>query len=223
MSLEREAEPIEPAFENHLHQATQMTEWFPDYVFGIIDEPKTLPALTEARLIRQFGSSSSDNLRLICDDIASLPGDAQPDVAAYLCGFPEKELEAMLQLDISTILRLLDDRFPPPARSRYQDVTWQDDAICSQTDPEAFFPEIGESSNKAKNMCLLGCEAVQRCLVYALQNREQFGIWGGHSVLQRKKMLDEELSTENANYELAAENAIAAARAKLEARAQKRR
>ena len=30
---------------------------------------------------------------------------------------------------------------------------WQEDALCSQTDPEAFFPEKGGSTRDAKKIC----------------------------------------------------------------------
>jgi WhiB family redox-sensing transcriptional regulator len=32
-------------------------------------------------------------------------------------------------------------------------LAWQADALCSQTDPEAFFPEKGGSTREAKKIC----------------------------------------------------------------------
>ncbi|NBW73054.1 MAG: WhiB family transcriptional regulator [Microbacteriaceae bacterium] len=66
-------------------------------------------------------------------------------------------------------------------------LAWQRDAICSQTDPEAFFPEKGGSTRDAKRICL-GCDVKQQCLEYALQNDERFGIWGGLSERERRKL-----------------------------------
>lgn len=67
------------------------------------------------------------------------------------------------------------------------DLSWQDDALCAQTDPEAFFPEKGGSTRDAKRICAM-CEVRQRCLTYALKNDERFGIWGGKSERERRKM-----------------------------------
>jgi WhiB family redox-sensing transcriptional regulator len=64
---------------------------------------------------------------------------------------------------------------------------WQADALCAQTDPEAFFPEKGGSTRDAKRICA-GCEVKAQCLEYALQNDERFGIWGGLSERERRKL-----------------------------------
>ncbi|MEY4417971.1 MAG: hypothetical protein RIQ88_409 [Actinomycetota bacterium] len=66
-------------------------------------------------------------------------------------------------------------------------LAWQQDAICSQTDPEAFFPEKGGSTRDAKKICS-GCDVRQQCLDYALANDERFGIWGGLSERERRKL-----------------------------------
>ena len=64
---------------------------------------------------------------------------------------------------------------------------WQERALCAQTDPEAFFPEKGGSTREAKRICL-GCEVRAECLEYALANDERFGIWGGLSERERRKL-----------------------------------
>ena len=64
---------------------------------------------------------------------------------------------------------------------------WQDRALCAQTDPEAFFPEKGGSTREAKKICL-GCEVRHECLEYALANGEKFGIWGGMSERERRRL-----------------------------------
>ncbi|RUP36203.1 MAG: WhiB family transcriptional regulator [Gordonia sp. (in: high G+C Gram-positive bacteria)] len=65
--------------------------------------------------------------------------------------------------------------------------TWQDRALCAQTDPEAFFPEKGGSTREAKRICS-GCEVKAECLEYALHNDERFGIWGGLSERERRRL-----------------------------------
>ncbi|MCU1533964.1 MAG: WhiB family transcriptional regulator [Glaciihabitans sp.] len=64
---------------------------------------------------------------------------------------------------------------------------WQSDSLCAQTDPEAFFPEKGGSTRDAKKICS-SCEVRSQCLNYALENDERFGIWGGLSERERRKL-----------------------------------
>lgn len=64
---------------------------------------------------------------------------------------------------------------------------WQERALCAQTDPEAFFPEKGGSTREAKKVCT-GCEVRAECLEYALAHDERFGIWGGLSERERRKL-----------------------------------
>ena len=64
---------------------------------------------------------------------------------------------------------------------------WHERALCAQTDPEAFFPEKGGSTREAKKICT-GCEVRNECLSYALANDERFGIWGGLSERERRRL-----------------------------------
>lgn len=64
---------------------------------------------------------------------------------------------------------------------------WQDQALCAQTDPEAFFPEKGGSTREAKRICQ-ACTVRDECLEYALEHDERFGIWGGLSDRERRRL-----------------------------------
>jgi WhiB family redox-sensing transcriptional regulator len=78
----------------------------------------------------------------------------------------------------------------PGVRGTVEDdnsLAWQTDALCAQTDPEAFFPEKGGSTRDAKKICA-SCEVRNQCLEYALKNDERFGIWGGLSERERRKL-----------------------------------
>ena len=66
-------------------------------------------------------------------------------------------------------------------------LSWQADSLCAQTDPEAFFPEKGGSTRDAKKICA-SCDVRAQFLEYALQNDERFGIWGGLSERERRKL-----------------------------------
>jgi WhiB family redox-sensing transcriptional regulator len=68
-----------------------------------------------------------------------------------------------------------------------EEQTWQERALCAQTDPEAFFPEKGGSTREAKRICST-CEVRSECLEYALEHDERFGIWGGLSERERRRM-----------------------------------
>jgi WhiB family redox-sensing transcriptional regulator len=67
------------------------------------------------------------------------------------------------------------------------DLSWQERALCAQTDPEAFFPEKGGSTREAKRVCL-SCDVRAECLEYALGHDERFGIWGGLSERERRRL-----------------------------------
>lgn len=64
---------------------------------------------------------------------------------------------------------------------------WQDQALCAQTDPEAFFPEKGGSTREAKRICQ-ACGVRDECLEFALEHDERFGIWGGLSERERRRL-----------------------------------
>lgn len=66
-------------------------------------------------------------------------------------------------------------------------LSWQQQALCAQTDPDAFFPEKGGSTREAKSVCE-SCTVRLECLQYALMNDERFGIWGGLSERERRKL-----------------------------------
>ena len=82
-------------------------------------------------------------------------------------------------------LSVVPDLIDPPLTP--DDPLWQEKALCAQTDPEAFFPEKGGSTREAKRICL-GCEVKDACLEYALANDERFGIWGGLSERERRRL-----------------------------------
>lgn len=79
---------------------------------------------------------------------------------------------------------------PMPAedeRIHDADWRWQDEANCLGVDPDLFFPERGASTREAKEVCR-GCVVRESCLDYALTNGEKFGIWGGLSERERRRL-----------------------------------
>jgi WhiB family redox-sensing transcriptional regulator len=86
-----------------------------------------------------------------------------------------------MQVQIHDILRYLR---PEQAEAERR---WQERANCLGVDPDLFFPERGASTREAKAVCR-GCEVRVECLEYALEHGEKFGIWGGLSERERRRV-----------------------------------
>ena len=67
------------------------------------------------------------------------------------------------------------------------ELEWWDRALCAQVDTELFFPEKGGSTREAKAVCSR-CEVRPECAGYALHHNERYGIWGGLSELDRRRI-----------------------------------
>ena len=101
-------------------------------------------------------------------------------MTGYRSGVPENWFVDPVNLGVPGVRR-------PAATDADSALAWQADALCAQTDPEAFFPEKGGSTREAKRICQ-GCEVRDACLDYALANDERFGIWGGLSERERRRI-----------------------------------
>lgn len=67
------------------------------------------------------------------------------------------------------------------------ELEWWDRALCAQVDTELFFPEKGGSTREAKAVCSR-CEVRPECAGYALHHNERYGIWGGLSEVDRRRL-----------------------------------
>lgn len=72
---------------------------------------------------------------------------------------------------------------------------WTKDAACASTDPDGFFPEKGGTTRDHKRVCngdgtphRPPCPVRDDCLAYAIDNDERFGIWGGLSERERRRI-----------------------------------
>lgn len=71
-------------------------------------------------------------------------------------------------------------------------MTWRDHAACLDEDPELFFP-IGNTDpayrqiEKAKVVCRR-CEVIETCLSWAMESRQDDGVWGGLSADERRAL-----------------------------------
>jgi len=64
---------------------------------------------------------------------------------------------------------------------------WWFAGLCAQTDPEVFLPEKGGSVREAKAVCA-GCPVCAQCLAHALAHGERYGVWGGLSEPERRRL-----------------------------------
>lgn len=63
---------------------------------------------------------------------------------------------------------------------------WQDFANCRGCDPDPFFPERGADHRKAKDVCR-SCVVRYDCAEHGIAH-EHFGIWGGLSDRERRRI-----------------------------------
>ena len=68
---------------------------------------------------------------------------------------------------------------------------WMESGNCRGVDPALFFPTQGESLAAAKAVCR-ACEVRAECLNFALTHMEKFGVWGGYSEKERRRMRREQ-------------------------------
>jgi WhiB family redox-sensing transcriptional regulator len=67
------------------------------------------------------------------------------------------------------------------------ELEWRDQARCTTVDPDLWFPEKGGTPRPAEQICR-SCEPRARCLAWALQHQEKYGVWGGFNERARKRV-----------------------------------
>ena len=64
---------------------------------------------------------------------------------------------------------------------------WAELGACKGTDPDELFVQ-GAAQNRAKSVCQ-GCVVRTECLADSLDNRTEFGVWGGMTERERRALL----------------------------------
>lgn len=64
-------------------------------------------------------------------------------------------------------------------------MSWADEAACRGKDIDIFYPDVGQRITRARAMCAR-CPVVRKCLSYAVENYETWGIWGGATYRERR-------------------------------------
>lgn len=65
---------------------------------------------------------------------------------------------------------------------------WQERSACYGLDPEVFFPTTEEEAALALSYCSV-CSVKELCLAWAVQNGERYGVWGGTTEQQRRRII----------------------------------
>lgn len=77
---------------------------------------------------------------------------------------------------------------PLPKLPSDEDQPWLLRAACRGTDPALFFPGPEDTPAPALAICAR-CPVRQDCLEHAIATRERFGIWGGTTERQRRRLI----------------------------------
>lgn len=64
---------------------------------------------------------------------------------------------------------------------------WYADAVCASVGSDYWFPDKGGTTRAAKKICS-DCPVAGLCLEWALDNGERWGVWGGKSDKERRKL-----------------------------------
>ncbi|MFL3869196.1 WhiB family transcriptional regulator [Streptomyces griseobrunneus] len=70
------------------------------------------------------------------------------------------------------------------------DLSWWDSALCAQTDPEAYYPEVGGSARDAKRTCL-ACPVTTECRDYAVTTGQRWGVWGWLTQKELRRLINQ--------------------------------
>ena len=68
------------------------------------------------------------------------------------------------------------------------DRPWAARSECRGEDPAIFFPGTDDDPSRGLAICAR-CPVRQECLDYAIEARERYGIWGGTTERQRRRMV----------------------------------
>ncbi|MCA9308743.1 WhiB family transcriptional regulator [Candidatus Saccharibacteria bacterium] len=86
-----------------------------------------------------------------------------------------------------SVLEFFAPHQPDGDQDEESSIDWRDKGLCSGSDQRMFFPERGESALPAKKVCY-GCEFREPCAEVAIERGEKFGVWGGLSERERRRI-----------------------------------
>ena len=83
--------------------------------------------------------------------------------------------------DLEIDVQSLPEQVSPPDH-------WQELSACYGLDPEVFFPTTEEEAGLALSYCSV-CQVRDVCLAWAVRNGERYGVWGGTTEQQRRRLI----------------------------------
>lgn len=92
------------------------------------------------------------------------------------------------------------DPVPAVASTPAAGTDWMDGALCAQVDLDIFFPNKGDEGGQlflARTVCK-HCDVREACLEYAMQTGDTFGVYGGMTPNQRRRLARERRRQERA-------------------------
>ena len=94
-------------------------------------------------------------------------------------GGTARTMDDVAEIDID--VRKLPKNVSPPDH-------WQERSACYGLDPEVFFPTTEEEAGLALSYCGV-CTVRDLCLAWAVRNGERYGVWGGTTEQQRRRLI----------------------------------
>jgi WhiB family transcriptional regulator, redox-sensing transcriptional regulator len=88
-------------------------------------------------------------------------------------------MDAVRELEID--VKNLPQQVSPPHH-------WQELSACYGLDPEVFVPTTEEEAGLALSYCSV-CQVREVCLAWAVRNGERYGVWGGTTEQQRRRLI----------------------------------
>jgi len=70
----------------------------------------------------------------------------------------------------------------------WEERPWAAYGSCRGADPDLFFPGHEADPGEGLKICS-GCPVREECLVWALETRIQYGVWGGMTERERRRLL----------------------------------
>jgi WhiB family transcriptional regulator, redox-sensing transcriptional regulator len=105
---------------------------------------------------------------------------------AEAVGEPVWPVRLVLQEDVPAAERDAHPASAQPVVSEWS-AGWTAQAACRTTEADSLFVQ-GAAQNRAKLVCM-GCPVRAECLADALDNRVEFGVWGGMTERERRALL----------------------------------
>lgn len=65
---------------------------------------------------------------------------------------------------------------------------WVHEGLCSQVDPDLWYPERGSGGSKAAKEICRKCPVRLLCLEHAMRTEEIWGVWGGLTEKERRRL-----------------------------------